>query len=175
MTDLNDAVIGEVLDDDTMKLVTQLGMSLARRARELAEENQKLRDEVDRLRGRYSKLYIERDMLAKAVLVEGYSINTAYPDPKEPPVVTITLSEGSVCAVKMRAVNDAWEALGDAGIGRGHDSTLGAAIRALAGDTPNPEVLAVVAAMTSCGDDDVNAIARAAIEALDEHRAKMPF
>lgn len=99
---------GEVLDADTITLITQLGASLSQRAVELAEENQQLKANRDLLR---------REINKRNQLISGLRAQIA----------------GSAGSAEL--VGQAWSALGEAGIGQGPDLTLADAIRTLA-DTP---------------------------------------
>ena len=103
-----DAPAGEVLDADTAKLVTQLGLSLGERATQLAADNAGLRAERDLLR---------REINERNQLITGLRAQIA----------------GSAGSAEL--VGQAWSALGEAGIGQGPDLTLADAIRTLA-DTP---------------------------------------
>lgn len=99
---------GEVLDADTITLITQLGASLSQRAVELAEENRALVANRDLLR---------REINERNQLITGLRAQIA----------------GSAGSAEL--VGQAWSALGEAGIGQGPDLTLADAIRTLA-DTP---------------------------------------
>lgn len=99
---------GEVLDADTITLITQLGASLSQRAVELAEENRALVANRDLLR---------REINKRNQLISGLRAQIA----------------GSAGSAEL--VGQAWSALGEAGIGQGPDLTLADAIRTLA-DTP---------------------------------------
>lgn len=114
---------GEVLDADTIALITQLGASLSQRAVELAEENRmlrmngvrgytELRDEFERhLRG-CNEVRENRDLLRREI------------------------NERNQLISGLRAhIELAWSALASAGIEKGPDLPLADAIRTLA-DTP---------------------------------------
>ena len=59
-TPADEPLQGEVLDADTLQLITQLGASLSKRAVELADENRALRAEAVELRAEITTLELAR-------------------------------------------------------------------------------------------------------------------